>query len=169
MRQLKHIPGFFPTPPAIVADMIERAGGISAGQTVLEPSAGKGDIAAAVLKAGGKVECVEKVFSLAEHLRKLGLETVCSDFMEWNGGKFYDLVLMNPPFENRQDVAHIQRAFDFLKPGGRLVAIAGSTSAARLEAWAGAHGGYIEPLAPGAFQTSERPTGVNCAWVVAEK
>jgi protein-L-isoaspartate O-methyltransferase len=168
MRQLKYIPGFFPTPPAIVAEMTARAG-IEAGQVVLEPSAGKGDIAKAIQKAGARVQCVEKVFTLAEHLRKLGFNCVCSDFMTWTGGEFFDAVLMNPPFENRQDVAHIQRAFEFLKPGGRLVAIASSTSGARLDSWAGDHGGYIEPMELGAFKTSERPTGVNCAWVIAEK
>ena len=79
------------------------------------------------------------------------------------------VVATRATFENRQDVAHIQRAFEFLKPGGRLVAIASSTSGARLDSWAGDHGGYIEPMELGAFKTSERPTGVNCAWVIAEK
>jgi protein-L-isoaspartate O-methyltransferase len=168
MRELKFIPGFFPTPTAVVAEMMERAG-IQPGQTVLEPSAGKGDIAEAVRRAGGKVQCVEKVFSLAEYLRKLRFDTICTDFLGWENAEKFDFVLMNPPFERRQDVAHIQRAFEFLKPGGRLVAIASSTGGASLEEWAGDHGGYIEPMEPGAFKTSERPTGVSCAWVIVEK
>ena len=167
MQSLKHIPGFFPTPPAIVGEMLDRAGNVS-GKTVLEPSAGKGNIAEDVRKAGGVVSCIEKVFALAEHLRKLGFDTACWDFMDRQPAELFDLVLMNPPFENRQDVAHVQHAFEFLKPGGRLVAIASSTGAARLEQWATDRDGYVEPLPAKAFETSERPTGVNCAWVIAE-
>jgi type I restriction-modification system DNA methylase subunit len=35
----------------------------------------------------------------------------------------YDRVLMNPPFENLQDIDHVLHALHFLKPGGRLVAV----------------------------------------------
>ena len=35
----------------------------------------------------------------------------------------YDAVLMNPPFQNAQDMAHVTHAWGFVKPGGVLVAI----------------------------------------------
>ncbi len=31
--------------------------------------------------------------------------------------------MMNPPFSRNQDIRHVMRALDFLRPGGRLVAI----------------------------------------------
>lgn len=182
MTKLKHVPGFFPTPPAIVQQMIE-ASGICPGDAILEPSAGKGNIALAVREWGKReaaiggdmvsVRCIEKVFQLAEHLRKIGFDdTMCADFLEcWRDPRTreqFDRVLMNPPFEHRQDVKHVQHAHQFLKPGGRLVAIVSSTSGAILEPWACDRGGYVEPLEAGAFKTSERPTGVSCSLVVAE-
>ena len=30
---------------------------------------------------------------------------------------------MNPPFENHQDIQHVEHAYSLLKPGGRLVSI----------------------------------------------
>jgi 16S rRNA G1207 methylase RsmC len=35
----------------------------------------------------------------------------------------FDRVLMNPPFDHGIDIDHIKHALQFLKPGGRLVAI----------------------------------------------
>lgn len=35
----------------------------------------------------------------------------------------FDHVIMNPPFENANDIRHIQHAKAFLKPRGLLVAI----------------------------------------------
>jgi cyclopropane fatty-acyl-phospholipid synthase-like methyltransferase len=44
------------------------------------------------------------------------------DFLEFKG--FYDRIVMNPPFEQRNDIKHILRAYyDCLKPSGRLVSI----------------------------------------------
>jgi tRNA1(Val) A37 N6-methylase TrmN6 len=40
----------------------------------------------------------------------------------------YDAVLMNPPFADNQDITHIRHAWDFLKPGGILVAFVGEHS-----------------------------------------
>ena len=168
MATLKHVPGFFPTPRALVQQMIEEAAIVS-GMTILEPSAGKGDIAKAVLGLGATVACIEKNFTLAEHLRKQGFDVRCSDFLEVSPESIYDRVLMNPPFERHEDAKHIQHAFQFLKPGGRLVAIACSTSGSRLNSWIADLGGTVEDLPQGSFATSERPTQVNTCLIVLYK
>lgn len=176
MSKLKFIPGFFPTPADVVSRMIESAD-LFPGCVVLEPSAGKGNIALEVLKRGAHVTCVERNHQLAEHLRSLSQkwEVLCADFMECFDREacgvclpvaVFDRILMNPPFENRQDVAHIKHAHQFLKRGGRLVAIASSTGASILEPWVSERGGTVEPLPAGSFRTSERPTGVNCSMIV---
>jgi phospholipid N-methyltransferase len=168
MATLKHVPGFFPTPRALVERMIAEAA-IDSGMAILEPSAGKGDIARAVLSLGASVLCIEKNFTLAEHLRKQGFDTRCSDFLEVAPKPIYDRALMNPPFERHEDEKHIRHAFNFLAAGGRLVAIACSTSGSRLESWIVDLGGTVEPLPQGSFATSERPTQVNTCLISVDK
>lgn len=93
--------------------------------TVLEPSAGRGRIALPAMMAGHAVTCVEIQPDLASELSRQGLRTVCGDFMACSPGMLgqFDAVLMNPPFDRGRDCEHVRHAFDFLKPGGRLVAV----------------------------------------------
>jgi SAM-dependent methyltransferase len=124
--QFANIPGYFPTPAAIVADMIESADipeGVAV--DVLEPEGGSGAILDAVRAARplSRLKTFERHASLRDVLRLKGYELVGSDFLEAEAAATFDFVLMNPPFENAQDIAHVRHAFKFLKPGGRLVAI----------------------------------------------
>jgi len=82
-----------------------------------------------------------------------------------HGGKF-DTVLMNPPFERiegvgAQDAAHVQRAYDMLAPGGRLVAIMGEGVFFRsykqetlFREWLEERGATVIELPEGAFKQS---------------
>lgn len=90
----------------------------------------------------------------------------------------YDRIVMNPPFSNRRDVEHVRRAYDLLKPGGRLVAIMGEGSffgqdkkAQEFRDWLDSVGGTSEKLPEGSFQDPTLPvnTGVNARMVVIEK
>lgn len=164
MSTMKHVPNFFPTPRKIVEQMIELAG-LEPGMTVLEPSAGKGDIARAVIKAGCSVSCVEMNYSLFEHIREQGFTVQCRDFLTMEPGDLFERVLMNPPFERGVDENHVRHAFTFLKPGGRLVAITCSTTGTKLEGWAD----EIIPLPAGSFANSERSTNVNTCIVIKNK
>lgn len=176
VRSMHYVPGFFPTPPAIVERMIEAAE-LEGSMRILEPSCGKGNIAHRLTSMGHPVYCVEVVPALAEYCRKDGLAVQCADFLgltlhdfsfaEGVGG--FDRVMMNPPFEKRQDEAHIRHAFEFLRPGGILVAICTVMTAARMSGWVRERHGHVETLPPGAFQNSERPTGVNTSLIVAHR
>lgn len=174
MQKLRYVPGFFPTPRALVQRMIAEAGNV-AGKTVLEPSAGKGNIADALREANANLLCVEYNGALVRLLREKRHECVEADFLECSGfpghagPDGFAFVLMNPPFERGADLKHIQHAFGFLKPGGKLVAIASSTAGAKLEDWAQERAGYVEQLPPGSFATSERPTGVNTCLIICQK
>lgn len=118
---------FFPTPPELVARMIDEAN-LSKGLTVLEPSAGDGAIALPVAEhTGGPVVCFEVSpnraailrASLAAHGRVIN-----DDFLRYRAAETrYDRILMNPPFTRGADALHVMHALDFLAPGGRLVAI----------------------------------------------
>ena len=118
-------PGFFPTPRPIAVRMAELAD-IGPGMVVLEPSAGSGRLADAARDRGGFVTCVEINHTLCDLLVAKGHHHVCpGDFLELPFTFRYAAILMNPPFENGQDAIHVSRAFELLKPGGRLVAITG--------------------------------------------
>lgn len=176
MERLRCLPNFYPTPRALVARMLEEAGSL-AGRTVLEPSAGKGDIARAALAAGAEVQGVELVHDLAALCRKAGLSVQCADFLDLCPADFpsvagaggFDCVLMNPPFERGACARHVLHAFAFLRPGGRLVAITSSTTGARLEEWAAERGGFTEQLPADAFHAADRPTDVRTALVIADR
>jgi protein-L-isoaspartate O-methyltransferase len=114
---------FFVTPAHLVDRMIALAG-IEDKQLILEPSAGDGAIADRVRdKATVTLHVVELLPENLTKLREKGHVITGADFMEYEPQAAYDRVLMNPPFSKRQDVIHVRRAYDLLKPGGRLVAI----------------------------------------------
>lgn len=175
MSRMKWVPNFFPTPRKIVDQMIEFAG-IKDGMSILEPSAGKGDIIDGVREAmisGRAGACafiaVEIVPALAQRLVSvdgLGRDRVkCMDFLELAPDPTFERVLMNPPFERGIDRAHIEHAFQFLNPGGRLVAVACSTTGQKLADWAD----QVIPLPAGSFANSENPTQVNTCIIIKNK
>jgi len=121
------IPGFFPTPTEAAQRMVEAAG-LSTGDCVLEPSAGRGDLADAIEEAigpAGVLHCIEVNQRLAALHSSETRPVHCLDFTEQDPRDWdqCDAVIMNPPFENGQDRQHILHAWEFLKPGGCLVAI----------------------------------------------
>lgn len=170
--QFARIPGYFPTPAAIVARMISESG-IGDGARVLEPSAGSGNIADAVRAEypGAALVCFERHNSLAEILAAKGHDVAGRDFTEAEGAGDFDAVVMNPPFESGQDMAHVQHAYTFLKPGGTLVAIMSpgpffrsDRAAVDFRAWFEAVGGGRDDLPPGSFK--ESGTGVGAVLCV---
>jgi predicted RNA methylase len=123
--------------------MIELAG-IQEGDRVLEPSAGTGNILRAI-DVPAHIVAVEINRALADALpAHLATEVIQGDFLQVTAEQIAekaDRVVMNPPFANGADIDHILHAFDFLRPGGRLVAICanGPRQAAQLrplaESW----------------------------------
>jgi protein-L-isoaspartate O-methyltransferase len=167
------IPGYFNTPPAVVERLMSVAD-IRPGQRVLEPSAGAGDIADAIRAKGVTPDVVEIASSLRKILEAKGYQLVGYDFMEYNGGP-YDRIVMNPPFENAQEIDHVLHAFQLLAPGGRIVSVMSEGPFFRQDKKATAFRdflesfGYSEPLPAGSFLKSRNSTGVNTRIVVIEK
>jgi phospholipid N-methyltransferase len=121
-------PQLFPTPKELARRMVELAD-IQPGETVLEPSAGTGSIVREIIETvdteivGYEINQA-LVSTLNTTFPSYRLQTRCKDFLEVTEGQGqFPVILMNPPFGNAQDVAHIKHAITFLKPGGRLVAI----------------------------------------------
>lgn len=175
--------GQFDTPVALAQEVVERAE-ITSGLLVLEPSAGTGRLVQAALQAGAdSVHVVEIDPKRVSHLRntfrhlRAGHSDSSGERLTWNvvlvdeadfltvpASPLYDRVVMNPPFAKQADIDHIRHAFDFLRPGGRLVAIASASVAFRsnqktvaFREFISAHNGQIEPLPEGAFKESGTP------------
>lgn len=166
------IPGFFITPEAVAAQVVELAD-IREGMEVLEPEAGRGDIAEHI-NHGSHLTCIEYQQRLAKILELKGFNTICGDFLEHTGA--YDRVCMNPPFENGQDIEHTRHAYQLLKPDGRLVSIVGEGAffrsdkkAAEFREWLEETGAEVVDLPAGAFQGTITSTGVKARIVVIDK
>ena len=115
--------GIFYTPDAL-AFRAAQALSIQPGMTLLEPSAGRGALAKAARGFGARVICWDIVPRHVEVLREEGFTAAEGDFMKVvPQGALFDFVLMNPPFSKQEDARHFLHALDFLKPGGRIVAI----------------------------------------------
>jgi len=95
--------------------------GIGASSKVLEPEAGIGSIADEVKKTTPHVDCIEIHHGFRELLELKEHNLVGDDLFHCDPRPVYDAVLMNPPFSD--ECRHIRYAYDFLKPGGRLVAV----------------------------------------------
>lgn len=168
------IPGYFPTPPKVVDRMIHEAG-ITPGMKVLEPEAGKGNIADRLRDEKADVDTIEQQSSLRDILTMKGHKIIGADFLDHKEGG-YDRIVMNPPFENGQDIDHVLHAYDLLKPDGRIVAIMSESPFFREDAkarefrqWLDSVGGTSEKLPSGSFMDSDRSTGVATRLVVIDK
>lgn len=168
---------FFPTPAATAVRMAQIAR-ISKGDRVLEPSAGNGNLADAAKAAGAEVEVVEMSSQLRDILTAKGYTIVAHDFESFTPDEKYDAILMNPPFSDRKDSLHIQRAFGMLKSGGRLVAIAGEgvfigsdARATQFMRWLESVGAEVESLDQGTFKDKSllATTGANARLITIEK
>lgn len=140
--------GFFATPPELAARLVEMAdvktppapAAPSAVMTALEPSAGEGAIVGALLAAGVDVHAYEvdarRFHTLSQrywaHWDKKGLSLLRlthGDFMAAlpsPDNPLFERVVMNPPFCKVADadhIHHVQRAFQWLRPGGVLVSV----------------------------------------------
>lgn len=156
--------GFFETPSPLARQLVELAG-IRYGSFVLEPSAGLGRIAKQVVLAGAEVTCIELNPVRASSLLGAGFpRVICCDFLsvlpDQLGGLF-DAVIMNPPFEQLQDIDHVLHALTFVKQGGKLVAIMSESGWFRETSRAQAfrqmlidRDAYAEKLPDGSFKAS---------------
>lgn len=170
---------YFATPPELARELVERAG-VQAGHWCLEPSAGEGAIARAIVDAQGGatwLQCIEiyPARALACEQAVAGAYVNVADFMTWrpSGGQQFDRIVMNPPFslpgQPLADIDHVRHAWGMLAKGGRLVAVMSAGVKFRSDAkavefryWLETMGGTIEDLPDGSFAAS----GTNVRAVV---
>lgn len=159
--------GFFETPPEVTTRMVQLAWPTG---RVLEPSAGLGAIADHLAISKENILCIEKNEQRAKRLQEKGYTVQHGDFLSMTPGLF-DRIFMNPPFEQGQDIDHVQYAFTCLAPGGIMVSVMSAGSfyrsdrkATAFREWLSNTGGKIEELPPNSFRCSG--TGVNACLVV---
>lgn len=121
---------FYPTPLHLVMKMESKVKNWNAIKNVLEPSAGKGDIARIIKNKNeyrGRydtpldIDCIEIDPNLQHILRGEDLKIVHDDFLTYSAFKKYDLIIMNPPFDNADK--HLLKALDMQKRGGQVVCL----------------------------------------------
>lgn len=164
--------------PAKLADKVVKLAEIKPGDKVLEPSAGQGAIVDAIHRV--QPEITVDVLELMEENRDILLNKnvnfIGEDFMNIpvKYRNYYDVIVANPPFSKNQDVDHIRKMYDCLKPGGRLVSLASThwkTSSNRKEnefsSWISELGAFVEDIPPGEFK--ESGTGIATCIIVIDK
>lgn len=173
------IPDFFPTPLSVIDRMLEKVVRFDGSGVVLDSSAGKGDILAAAQQRWPDARCVycERHYTLCDILDAKGFVGVRGDFLEEPPQPIVDLACINPPYASSADIDHIRHTYDFIKPGGELVALASAgvkfNSRPKFEnfrTWLTEKDADIYDLPPDSFNSSDafRKTGVSvvCIYIV---
>lgn len=131
---------FYPTPMPLAGKMLGKVRWDDV-RSVLEPSAGKGDLVTAVecmvesrkysntCRVNRKLvnntkkafDVIETDYNLRLLLRGMGLRLVGDDFLQYRTNQRYDLVLMNPPFS--AGAAHLIHAIELMQHGGQIVCL----------------------------------------------
>ena len=125
-RNLKKEFQFFATPDEL-ADRLVGFANPKIDDIILEPSAGQGAIIKAIHRFLG-IDVPVYAFELMplnqSFLEKIvGVRLLGSDFLRECDTQF-NIIIANPPFAKNQDIEHIQKMYDQLSFGGRLVSIA---------------------------------------------
>lgn len=172
---------FYPTPEPLIKKMLQGVA-FDEAKTILEPSAGKGNIAKELKRRWelrnnqswrgqenvADIDCIEIDEYLCHILKGEGLRVIHNDFLTFTTQKKYDLIVMNPPFQDGEK--HLLKAIELQQNGGAIVCLLNATTLKnpssnnkrlllrKLEEL----GAKVEYLS-GAFTTAERVTDVEVA------
>ncbi len=163
---------FYPTPENIIELMME--GQQIEGKTILEPSAGKGNIVDYLTLHGAQVLACE----INEDLSKI-LQTKCKvigkDFLQLESHviSHIDCIVMNPPFSNADE--HILHAYSISPRGCTIIALCNietinnqhTNRRKELKAVIDSYGSFED--IGNCFEEAERETGVKVALVKITK
>ena len=131
---------FFPTPFSLIQKLVlpyhdhetcNHGYKVNPDWTILEPSAGKGDIADYIAnysdhsygrrKNEARIRVIEQNFELQQILMGKGYPVIGHDFLSYEPDQHFDLILMNPPFSNGD--AHLIHAWEVVGEGGHVACI----------------------------------------------
>ena len=120
---------FYPTPKHLIDKMLSGLD-LTMIKTILEPSAGKGDIIEALKQKEGSttrhytkisfdIDCIEIDQNLQHILKGKNYRIVHNDFLTYDTMKEYNLIVMNPPFSN--GCKHLLKAIEMQERNGGAV------------------------------------------------
>lgn len=117
---------FYPTSKKLINKMLEGID-LSMVSSILDPSAGKGDIVEILRKReeesynrlNSDIDCIEMGRDLRSVLEGRGFHVVADDFFQYNTMKEYDLIITNPPFSNSS--SHLMKPLDLQERNGGVV------------------------------------------------
>lgn len=127
--------GFFPTPQALIDKMLAGINFMYV-DSILEPSAGKGDLADELSRRmkishtrslyaqdeyQADIDCIEMNPDLQHVLKGKGYRVIHDDFLTFSTYKRYSLIVMNPPFADGDK--HLLKALDLMQRGGAIVCL----------------------------------------------
>lgn len=167
---------FFGTPEGLADQLVELAE-LRPHHDILEPSAGQGAIVKAIKKelgSGFNVYGYELMPLNQTFLNKItGFQLLGNDFLI-EADKSYDRIIANPPFSKNQDITHILKMYDCLKPGGRIVTIAsnhwhGSDNKKEKAFREFLENLNVEPIEVKAGEFKESGTGIAACILVIDK
>lgn len=126
---------FYPTPPELARELLRDIDWKNV-HNILEPSAGKGDLVRAMYEAfneyhlnkfrtpwrmsdgSWRIDCIELDSFLRSRLEEQGMRVIHDDFLTFEPQNRYDLIVMNPPFNN--GAKHLLHALELIKRGGEV-------------------------------------------------
>lgn len=171
------IEDFYPTPKSLIYKMLQ---GVKWNEldSILEPSAGKGDICDLVKtrvdnysRRENIIDVIEINPDLQHVLRGKGYNLIQDNFLAFETSKCYDLIIANFPFSNGDE--HLRQALRLLeKNGGQLVCLVNAETIRKqhtklrqdIDRKLTDLGATIDFL-PGEFLQAERPTDVEVALI----
>lgn len=164
---------YFGTPDAVADRMAAKFSSLSAEMSILEPSAGRGALVRAIRRRcpDAVVDCFELMPENMEFLKKEpGANILGNDFAECVCS--YDRIIANPPFSNNQDIDHVYKMYDHLKPGGELSVIvsqhwqiATDKKCTEFCAWLEKIGAVVENIEANAFKESGTIIGTTLLFI----
>ena len=125
----EELKNFYPTPKNLIKKMTDKIVKIN-NISILEPSAGRGDIVDYISNNESEIcgyrsydekkidiDCIEKNENLQKILTGKNFRVIADDFLTFDTYKSYDLIIINPPFDNGDK--HLLKAISlFEKSGG---------------------------------------------------
>lgn len=154
---------FYETPPAVVDELVQPLRyQLPEHAKVLEPSAGEGAVARALIEAGYQVDAIEIDAGRLRVLGEIkGVRVRGANFLRLPAREDYLAVVMNPPFYGTHWQEHVVHAYDFLSPGGILRSVLPATAQVgqsrahkTFREWAADRGARWTDLPPESFASS---------------
>jgi len=165
---------FYPTPPAVIETMLQ--GETIENKTILEPSAGKGDIVDYLNEYGAKSVLTCEINTDLQKILKSKSTFLADDFLTVKSDQVshIDLIVMNPPFSNAEK--HILHALEIAPRGCKIIALCNSETVnnphtqtrKELKSIIEATSGTVTDLGQ-CFEQAERKTGVNVSMIKIQK